>query len=90
VVINEHRKRHEFVRLRIRGATQAAALTSLRAPSITAAHHITLGGQSFGRDTTTGQLAGEPKLVDVAPVRGAYVLRLPPASAAMLTIPANR
>jgi hypothetical protein len=89
VLINEYRKRHEFVRVRIRGATRPAALTSLRAPSLTAAHDITLGGQSFGRDTTTGRLTGEPKLVDVAPVRGAYVLRLPPASAAMLMIPAR-
>jgi hypothetical protein len=89
VLINEYRKRHEFVRVAIPGATQPAVLTALRAPSITATHDITLGGQSFGSQTDSGLLGGQPKLVDVAAVRGAYVLRLPPGSAAMLTIPAR-
>jgi hypothetical protein len=89
VLINEYGKRHEFVRVAIPGATQPAVLTSLRAPSITATRDITLGGQSFGSHTTTGRLAGRQKPVDIAAVRGAYVLRLAPASAAMLTIPAR-
>ncbi len=69
------------------GAT--ASLERLRAPSIAALSGVTLGGQSFAAQTDTGLLAGAPANLSVAPVNGEYVVRLPVASAAMLTLPAG-
>jgi hypothetical protein len=63
-----------------------AALQRLRAPSVGAKTGITLGGRSFGAETTTGVLARRAGDV-VAPAGGAYLVRLPAASAAMLTVP---
>ncbi len=48
---------------------------------------MTLAGQSFGASTATGLLAGTRSALTVAPVRGAYALSAPPASATMLTLP---
>ena len=49
-------------------------------------HTVTLGGQSFGGATTTGQLAGPTRTTSITPRNGAYVTSLPPASAALLTL----
>ncbi len=86
VVINEHRRRTAYERIEVPGAHSPAALTTLRAPSITAKGGITLGGQTFGARTATGLPTGARRLVDVAPAGDAYVLKLAPASAAMLTL----
>jgi hypothetical protein len=72
--------------LRIPGATGAATLERLRAPGVTARSGVTLGGQSFGTATTTGLLSGPSDISTVKPANGDYVVRLPPASAAMLTL----
>ena len=56
----------------------------LRAPSPSATSGVTLGGQSFGAETSTGVLGaehGQP----VAGRLGSYSIELPPASAAILT-----
>ena len=90
VLINEYSRRTKYVRVAISGAHSPAALTWLRAPSILARHGITLGGQSFGASTSTGRLVGRSQRLDVAAVKGGYVMKLPPASAAMLTVPAAR
>jgi hypothetical protein len=37
--------------------------------------------------TATGQLAGASTVASIAPSRGVYVVRVPAASAAMLTLP---
>jgi hypothetical protein len=50
--------------------------------------HVTLGGQTFGAATGTGVLAGPAVHETVASSGGAYPVRVPPASATMLTIPA--
>lgn len=47
---------------------------------------MTLGGQSFGAVTTTGQLAGTRQVASVKPRGGAYTVSLPAASAALLTL----
>jgi hypothetical protein len=72
--------------LRIPGATGAATLERLRAPGVTARSGVTLGGQSFGTATTTGLLSGPSDISTVKPANGDYVVRLPPATAAMLTL----
>jgi hypothetical protein len=47
---------------------------------------VTLGGQSFGALTTTGQLAGAPLVGVAKPRGGAYAVTLPAGSAALLTL----
>ncbi len=86
VLINDDTARTHTVAVRIPGAHEAATLERLRGKGITATTGVTLGGQSFGRTTTTGTLAGRTAIATLEPVNGAYVLRLPQASAAMLTI----
>jgi hypothetical protein len=90
VLINQSRQESKYVSVRIPGASSTARLTWLRAPSIAATGGITLGGQSFGAVTKTGRLTGDQQRIDVASVSDTYVVRLPPASAAMLTPPASR
>ena len=46
---------------------------------------VTLGGQTFGDETTTGTL-GAPTTTPVAPLAGTYTVPLPAGSAALLTI----
>jgi hypothetical protein len=71
------------------GAHAGATVERLRAPSVTATSGVMLGGRSFGPATSTGVLAGEPRLVRVMPAAGTYAVALPPASAALITIPAR-
>lgn len=88
VLINEG-PHASVLRVRVPAGTRAGAgtLEYLMAPSLKARTGVTLGGQSFGASTATGLLAGAPKTNAVAPSRGEYALRVPAASAAMLTVP---
>jgi hypothetical protein len=52
---------------------------------VSATSGVTLGGQSFGDETTTGSLP-EPSTTPIAPVAGAYTVPMPAGSAALLTI----
>jgi hypothetical protein len=66
-----------------------AALERLEAPHAGSTSGVRLGGQSFGAQTSTGQLSGRPQLETVTPGRGGvYAVTLPAASAALLTLPA--
>jgi hypothetical protein len=85
-LINKHVRRGETVRLHLPARYASASVEQLRAPSIGAREQITLGGQSFGAETTTGQLTGPSHTATVAPVNGTYVVRLPAASATLLTL----
>jgi hypothetical protein len=58
----------------------------LLAPSASATSGITLGGQSFGPQTTTGVLTGTASAVTITPSGGVYTVKVPAASAAMLTL----
>jgi hypothetical protein len=87
VLINDDGSAGKSVKLDIPRAQAPAALTWLRAPSITATDGITLGGQSFGASTQTGLLAGTPQVTDLAPDDHTYAVRLPPGSAVLLTVP---
>jgi Glycosyl hydrolase family 79 C-terminal beta domain len=86
VLINEDTARSHTVTLHVAGASAPATLERLRGKGISARTGVTLGGQTFGTDTATGTLAGHSALAMVAPSGGAYVVKLPTASAAMLTI----
>jgi Glycosyl hydrolase family 79 C-terminal beta domain len=88
VAINETTT-SRVVRMRVSGSSHAGSLELLTAPSLRATSGVTLGGQSFGASTTTGELAGTQATDAVAPTRGEYTVRVPAASAAMLTLPAG-
>lgn len=90
VLINDYLRRARYVALRIPGVSGPAALERLRAPSIEAKTGMTLNGRSFGAQTRTGLLTGHAQNDLVAPVNGEYVVRLPAASAAMLTLSPSR
>ncbi len=89
VVINKRLARSESLRLRIAGAHGAAAVEQLRAPSIHSTGGVTIGGQTFGTQTSTGVLAGPADHHTVTASGGGYPITVPAASATMLTIPAG-
>jgi hypothetical protein len=90
VVINKRLAGAAMVGLRIASARGVADVEQLRAPSAQATGQVTLGGQTFGPETSTGLLAGTADERTVSPSSGAYTVRVPAASATMLTLPAPR
>jgi hypothetical protein len=66
-----------------------ASVEQLLAPSVHSTSGITLGGQTFGTATSTGLLGGKPAGLTVAPSGGTYTVRVPAASATMLSLPAG-
>jgi hypothetical protein len=85
-LINKDPSAEHDVSLSVPGAPSTASLETLTAPSINATTGVTLGGQSFGVETTTGTLPGPPQTTPLIPVGGAYTVPLPAGSAALLTI----
>jgi hypothetical protein len=86
VLINDDLRRSRWVIVRPPGPRRGALLERLIAPNAYARTGITLAGQSFGPRTHTGLPAGRPELTSLPPVGDEYVVRLPPASAALLTL----
>ncbi|MEA2199008.1 MAG: hypothetical protein QOJ25_3059 [Solirubrobacteraceae bacterium] len=84
VLINEDVSYPQSVVLQAPGS--AATVEELTAPSADATSDVTLGGQSFGDQTSTGVLPGPAQTGAVYPVLGLYSVTVPPASAAMLTL----
>jgi hypothetical protein len=72
------------VELQLPPSSAPAELEWLRAPGVGATGGVTLGGQSFGAETSTGAL-GAQQAQPVAQLFGSYSIELPPASAAVLT-----
>lgn len=89
VLINKSTSRAAVVRLRVPAASGSATVELLRAPSIQSSTGVTIGGQSFGDETTTGQLAGAPQTTSLTPSGGTYTLTVRAASAALLTLTAH-
>jgi hypothetical protein len=85
VLINDHPYPQTVV-LAAAGHTAPATLERLLAPSIHSVQGVTLDGQTFGPQTATGVLTGEPTDVAVSPANRRYLVTLPATSAAMLTI----
>ena len=88
VLINDDlHKRHVFL---VHDSAPAGPATVIRltAPHARSTQGVQIGEQSFG-ETSTGRLAGPPEQEPVGGSRGRYVIRLAPATAAMLTIPAR-
>jgi hypothetical protein len=83
VLINEDSRAHQ-VQLQLPAGAGRASLEWLRAPGATATSGVTLGGQTFGTETTTGALPA-PALQSIPQLLGSYSVDLPPASAVLLT-----
>jgi hypothetical protein len=86
VLINEDTRARD-VRIQVSGTRGTATLERLGAPSAVASTNVTLGGHSFGSQTESGRLGGSPETSPVAAGRAGYVVALPAASAALLTLP---
>jgi hypothetical protein len=69
------------------GGGGPATLERLRAPRLSSTSGVTLGGQSFGAETTTGRLAGRSHVADLKRSQGRYEFTLPAESAALITLP---
>jgi Glycosyl hydrolase family 79 C-terminal beta domain len=89
VLINKRLSGGRTVRIRIPSVRGPAAIERLEAPSVHATGGVTLGGRTFGSETSTGMLSGTPHRTTVSQVGGAYLVTMPAASAALLTIPAS-
>jgi Glycosyl hydrolase family 79 C-terminal beta domain len=89
VVLSNHGNAPRAVAVRVPGAHGDATLARLTAPGPSSTGGVTLGSQSFGAHTSTGVLAGPAQTTSVSETDGRYVVELPPASAAMLVVPAR-
>ncbi|HEY5318230.1 MAG TPA: glycosyl hydrolase family 79 C-terminal domain-containing protein [Solirubrobacteraceae bacterium] len=90
VLINDSTTSTRTVTVRASSPGGPSTLERLQAPSAHASSGVTLGGQSFGSETATGLLAGPANLSFVKPGSGGYVVTLPAASAALLTLYAKQ
>jgi hypothetical protein len=84
LVINEALRRPVTTAIELPGMTGAARLQRLTAPRITARRGVMLNGQSYAPGTTTGTLQGVPRQVVIHRQHQRYVVRVAPASAALL------
>jgi hypothetical protein len=82
-LINQDSRPHQ-VELQLPSVGGQAELEWLRAPAVTATAGVTLGGRTFGADTSTGALPA-PQLQPARELLGWYSIQLPPYSAALLT-----
>jgi Glycosyl hydrolase family 79 C-terminal beta domain len=85
LVINDSLRRSLVVAVRLPGTSGAATVARLTAPSASSKRGVTLAGQSFGDQTSTGTLSGPSHTTTIGPTRGRFVISLPAASAALLT-----
>jgi hypothetical protein len=85
VLVNKDPVSPVTVRVQLPGPQTPATTEALRAPSVGSTSGVTLGGQTFGPTTTSGQLAADQHPPTVQPVLGYYVVDVPAGSALMLT-----
>ena len=83
VLTNTSAVRRLTLAVRPPGGISSASVERLTAPDLTATSGVTLAGQSFG---PAGLLSGRRWAPRLQPVHGRYVVGLPPASAALLTL----
>jgi hypothetical protein len=85
VVINKDPDNAYQVQLQVAGISGPAQVERLEAPGASARSGVTLGGQTFGNETTTGVLPGSPRTEPLLPALGTYTLTVPAASAALIS-----
>jgi len=86
VLINKGSRARVFA-MRLPGAPASATLERLQGTGLASASGVTLAGQSFGAQTTSGRIGGPADRATLEPIGGRYVVSLPADSAAMLTAP---
>ena len=86
VLINVSPDRRLTLAVRPGAAARSATVEFMQAPGLTATSGVRLAGQSYGSVTSTGRLVGRRLTVSLTAVAGRYVVSLPPASAALLTV----
>jgi hypothetical protein len=86
LLINDSALRGLTLAVRLPRATGSATLERLTAPALTATSGVTLAGQSYGPVTSTAALSGQRQISLLRPIGNRYVVKLPPASAALLTV----
>jgi hypothetical protein len=86
-VINKDAARSGQAVITVRDGKGAAKLERLTAPALDAKSAVALGGLSVPDLSTDGRLAGTPVQETVTPVGHTYRFTMPPASAALLTVP---
>ena len=87
VLINDSTSHARVLAIRLPSASDDATLERLTAPSVGATVGVKLGRQTFGTETATGTLAGAARTEPVQPaIGGEEVVRLPAASAALVTV----
>jgi hypothetical protein len=84
VLINENWRKSFTARVKLHRSSPAT-LERLSASRLSATSGTTLGGQGFGQSTATGRL-DPARLLTVASRGGVYTVRVPAASAALLTV----
>jgi hypothetical protein len=84
VLINKSTTNPASVSLGVPDAGGRASLEWLRAPAVSATSGMTLGGRGFGTSAASGAL-GSMRRVPITATAGSYTIRLPAASAVMLT-----
>ena len=72
--------------VRPRRSGGAATLERLTAPTLESRTGVAIAGQTFGAATRTGELTHSYKTTTVQPIQHAYLVDLPPASAALLSV----
>jgi hypothetical protein len=90
VLLNDAIDQSEYVTVRLPTRMTPPTVERLEAPSADSTTHVTIGGKAFGSQTTTGLLsgtlqAGARRVDKLASAARLYRIRLPAASAAMLT-----
>jgi hypothetical protein len=88
VVVNKSSASERVLVLRVPGGASTATLERLRAPSLASTSGVRLGGRGWGRITRDGRMRGRHAIRRLTARGGAFVVRMPPASAALVTVPA--
>jgi hypothetical protein len=86
VLINDSEREPLTIAVAAPHSAASASLELLRAPGLRATAGVSLAGQGFGARTSTGRLAGAFEATSPQQVQRRYVVRVPPASAALLTL----
>jgi hypothetical protein len=84
VLINKSTSTPASVQLNVPDAGGRASLEWMRAPAVSAASGVTLGGRGFGTSSPSGAL-GSMRTTPITATAGTYTITLPAASAVMLT-----
>jgi hypothetical protein len=87
-LINDNLSKPKTVHVPLRSPGGPAAVQALRARRVGATTGVTLGGRSFGNSTSTGLLPA-PVPQQLKSTHGGYTVRIPPATAILLTVPAS-